>query len=303
MKGTLVDRVSGEEYPIVGGIPRFVNEASYVASFGFQWNRFAPTQIDRFNGTTITKTRFFHSSGWKPVSLKGQRVLEVGCGAGRFSQVVLDTGAELYTFDCSAAVDACWRNNAPHPGLHLFHADLYAMPFRQGCFDRVFCYGALQHTPDVRRAFLSMVPFLKPGGEISIDVYLKTIRSYRLNPKYWLRPLTRRLNREFLYRLICWAAPRWIPVSNQIRKIPKVGWLLDSLVPCPNYTGWLPLTREQVVEWAILDTFDMFASEYDQPQTPGAVRSWFAEAGLDLLRMNVGGNMIIATGRKPGHLA
>jgi len=299
VEGDLVDRASGAEYPIRNGIPRFVREGDYAASFGFQWRLFARTQIDRFNGTDITRTRFFSSSGWDAVELKGQKVLEVGCGAGRFTQVVLDTGAELYALDCTVAVDACRQNNSPHPALHLFQADLYAMPFAPAQFDRIFCYGVLQHTPDVRRAFLSMVPFLKPGGEISLDVYLKTFRSHYLNAKYWLRPLTRRINRERLYRVVRLIAPRWIPLSNAIRRIPKVGWFLDSLVPIPNYTDWLPLTPVQVVEWAILDTFDEFSPEYDQPQTPETVRAWFREAKLELVRMKVGGNMIIATGRKP----
>jgi SAM-dependent methyltransferase len=175
------------------------------------------------------------------------------------------------------------------------------MPFRPEHFDRVFCYGVLQHTPDVRLAFQAMVPFLKPGGEISVDVYLRSLRSYYLNPKYWLRPLTRRMDRDRLYRLVRLAIPRWIPLSNAIRRIPKVGWFLDSLVPIPNYTGWLSLTPEQVVEWAILDTFDEFSPRYDRPQRPETVRAWFRDAGLELTRMTVGGNMIIATGRKaPG---
>lgn len=124
LEGILVDSASGAEYPICRSIPRFVQDNGYATSFGFQWSCFGRTQIDRFNGTSITRTRFFSSSGWDPWSLKGQKVLEVGCGAGRFSQVVLDTGAELYALDFTSGVDVCWRNNAPHPSLHVFQADL-----------------------------------------------------------------------------------------------------------------------------------------------------------------------------------
>src|ERR1051325_11260500 len=98
-------------YPIKNFIPRFVLYDSYTASFGEQWNRYRGTQIDKFNGTTLSRDRFFSSTNWSEAELKGQRVLEVGCGAGRFTQVLLDAGAHLCSMDYSSAVDACWANN------------------------------------------------------------------------------------------------------------------------------------------------------------------------------------------------
>jgi SAM-dependent methyltransferase len=297
-EGWLVERASGRRYPIRDYIPRFVSDDGYASSFAVEWKIHSRTQVDRFTGTEISRRRFFASNGWDPRSLKGQRVLEVGCGAGRFSQVALEAGAELYAIDYSTAVDSCWQNNGFHPGLHLFQADVHALPFRHGEFDRIFCYGVLQHTPDPGRAFRSMLPSLKPGGEISVDVYLKSFRSYHLSPKYWIRPVTKRMSHARLYNLVRRVAPRWVPVSNRLRRVPKVGWLLNSMVPCPNYTGVLPLTPEQVVEWAILDTFDLLSPVHDHPQSERVVRSWFAEQGLELLRLDVGWNLIVATGRK-----
>ena len=45
-------------YPIARGIPRFVDASNYTSNFGFQWNRFARTQLDSANGTTISRDRF-----------------------------------------------------------------------------------------------------------------------------------------------------------------------------------------------------------------------------------------------------
>jgi uncharacterized protein YbaR (Trm112 family) len=83
----------GTVHPIVAGIPRFVPLDNYAENFGFQWNRFRKTQLDSHSGQTISRDRFLKSTGWTPESLAGQRVLDIGCGAGRFVEVASITRA------------------------------------------------------------------------------------------------------------------------------------------------------------------------------------------------------------------
>jgi hypothetical protein len=40
------------------------------------------------------------------------------------------------------------------------------------------------------------------------------------------------------------------------------------------------LTRQQLKEWVILDTFDMFSPEHDHPQKVNTVKGWFEEFGM-----------------------
>jgi hypothetical protein len=99
-------------------------------------------------------------------------------------------------------------------------------------------------------------------------------------PKYWLRPLTKRLPPPLLFRLVKAYVPVLLPLSSGVARLPKVGGRLRYLIPIANYTGVLPLSQEQLREWAILDTFDMLSPTYDQPQTGATLRQWFSEAGL-----------------------
>lgn len=128
-EGELVCSVDRRTVPIRNYIPRFHEEEEYVRTFGEQWNRFRRTQIDKFNGTTLSRDRFYAGTRWGPDGLKGARVLEVGCGAGRFTQVLLDAGALVYAVDYSSAVEACFENHGLHPNLCVVQADLYRMPF------------------------------------------------------------------------------------------------------------------------------------------------------------------------------
>ncbi len=292
-EGELVAAGSGRRYAVKNFIPRFVEDDSYTASFGEQWNRYRRTQIDRFNGTHLSKDRFYSGTGWTPEELAGQRVLEVGCGAGRFTQILLDAGAEAWSLDYSAAVDACWENHGPHPRLQVFKGDLYALPFRQEFFDKVFCYGVLQATPDPERAFMSLIPFLKPGGKIAIDIYHKTGWTDRWRSKYYYRWLTKRIPHNALRRMVEWYVPRWLPIDDFCQRLPVLRRIVPVLVPCWNYRGLLPLTDQQIREWAILDTFDALSPRYDFPQTLSEVRSWFEKAGLKDIDVRPGGNGIL----------
>jgi SAM-dependent methyltransferase len=285
-------------YDIVDYIPRFVGAENYSSSFGDQWNWYRRIQLDRYNGTTLSRDRFFRDTGWDVDSLRGQKILEAGCGAGRFTQVMLDAGAEVYAIDFSAAVNACWSNNGPHPSLFLAQADIFALPFQRNFFDKVFCFGVLQHTPDVKRAFMSLLPFLKSGGDLAVDVYRKTAWTTRWTSKFWYRPLTKRMPRDLLRKIIEWYVPRWIPIDNFLQRVPVARSVVPAIVPCWNYTGSLPLPPDQITIMAVLDTFDALTPAYDQPQTIASVQSWFDEAALQSVNVRFGGNGIIGTARK-----
>lgn len=267
------------DYPVVAGVPRFVPAENYAASFGFQWNRFSRTQLDSHSGLRISADRFYAHSGWGRDQLEGKRVLDVGCGAGRFTEVALDSGARVVAVDYSLAVDACRQNHADRSQLDVIQADIYDLPFPEGAFDFVYCFGVLQHTPDVRGAFAALVRQLKPGGRIAVDLYARLWTNV-LWPKYWLRPITRRMQERQLLSLVE-RAVRWLlPVSRVVAKIPLAGRYLRWLVPVANYEGIYPLDDRQMFEWSVLDTFDMLAPAHDHPIDAGTLQRWFQEEGL-----------------------
>jgi SAM-dependent methyltransferase len=296
--GVLTD-ASGNRFPVRDGIPRFVQDESYTASFGEQWNRYRRVQLDSATGKPLSRERLLDGTGWRPDELAGERILEVGCGAGRFTEVLLALGAEPSSVDYSSAADACLENCGGDPRLTVVQADLFALPFPKGSYDRVFCYGVLQHTPDPRGAFLRLVEYARPGGLVAADAYRVAPFVDRWSSKTLWRPLTRRMSRELLRRIVEWYVPRWLPVDTRLARLPRLGRFLTAVVPCWNYTGLLDLDREELVAWAILDTFDALSPRYDYPQTLEAVQEWGRAAGLEELDVRYGGNGILINGRRP----
>jgi SAM-dependent methyltransferase len=301
VEGVLQDKTTGASVPIVDGIPRFVSGPSYADAFGLQWNIFRSTQLDSRSGRKISFLRFWEGTRWKPRDLYGKHVLEAGSGAGRFTEVMLDAGAKIATFDLSEAVVANRKNNRANGDVTFFQADIYDIPCADAFFDYVFCYGVLQHTPDPDRAFQALVKKIKPGGCISIDFYLKHDRLDPFNqPKYFWRRWTVGMHPEKLLARIRAYMPIWLPIDTFLRRIPYFGAkLLAALrIPCWNYLR-SGLTREQRLEWAILDTFDALSARYDTPRTLDEVRNMVAQA-QDLIGAEIfyGGNGVIANARR-----
>ena len=303
--GSLQD-LTGEKFQSVNHIYRFVKSENYTGSFGFQWNKFATTQVDRFHqGLSQSYERFFAVTGWDKQDLLNKNVLEVGSGAGRFSQIILNhTKATLYSVDYSDAVDANFKNNGPHERLKLFQASIYELPFAPSQFDKVFCFGVLQHTPDVKRSVEALVNMVKPGGELIVDFY--PIRGWytKLHAKYIFRPFTRRMGHEKLLSKIENNADLLIKLYTFFDRI-GLGKIVNRFLPVCDIKNTIPsgLSNEALREWVILDTFDMFSPAYDQPQRLKRVVKWFEEFGMlevkgEIIRYGDSNMVTVVRGRK-----
>ena len=280
-KNNLVDS-EGNIFPIVNGIPRFLKSGNYTDNFGFQWNKFRTTQLDN-DLYKISENRFFKQTNWNPSNLNGKFVLEVGSGAGRFSRIILSkTNAILYSIDYSESVDANFQNNnfiAPNR-LKLFQCSIYEMPFEDCSFDKVFCFGVLQHTPNFEESIKSIVSKAKKGGEIVVDFYPINGWWTKLHSKYLFRSFLKKMNNEKLLFIIERYIDPMILIFRLLEKL-KLG-LLTRFLPIVDLrtidsTG---LTTSQFKEWVILDTFDMFSPEYDNPQKINEVVRMFERNGV-----------------------
>ena len=269
-----------QNYPIVKGIPRFVtHDENYCKNFGWQWQIFRRAQIDRFSGTGESYKRFFGETEWYEKELKGLLVLDAGCGAGRFTDIACQYGAHVVAVDISEAVDAC-AETVKDQGydIDIIQASIYKLPFKYEVFDKIFCLGVIQHTPDPKEAMVVLPGFLKPGGKIAYWIY--EIRWTRfLCSRYYMRFVTRWLPLKINYLLSLSLVIMFFPITLLLSFLPGVNKIILPTMPIAARHYWGRLTIRQQFEWTLLDTFDWYAPRYEICQKEGDL--------IDVLR-NVG---------------
>jgi SAM-dependent methyltransferase len=110
----------------------------------------------------------------------GERVLDMGCGAGRHAFEMYRRGADVIAFDMDAdelagvkELFVAMQEAGEVPlgaEADVKQGDALSLPFADGEFDRVIAAEVLEHIPDDEIAIAELVRVLRPGGSIAVTV-------------------------------------------------------------------------------------------------------------------------------------
>jgi uncharacterized protein YbaR (Trm112 family)/ubiquinone/menaquinone biosynthesis C-methylase UbiE len=210
IEGELSCKKCGREYKIIRGVPRFAaldaveqEKLETAENFGWQWTHF--TQEDEKYADQFL--------GWlqpvRPEFFRGKIVLEGGCGKGRHTKLAVEWGAEeVIGVDLSDAVESAFEATRGLPNAHIIQADLFKMPVKRA-FDYAFSVGVLHHTPDPKKAFMSLCSKVIKGGNVSAWVY-------GAENNEWIVKLVNPLRTRFTSKI-------GQPLLFQLSKIPTLG--------------------------------------------------------------------------------
>jgi SAM-dependent methyltransferase len=296
---------SGCRIPVVGGIPRFVPKENYAAAFGHQWKAFRRTQLDSYTGTDITRSRLERCLGGSLDVVKGKRVLEAGCGAGRFTEILLAAGAKVFACDLSVAVEASRENCGQAADYFVCQADIGHLPVEQGSFDVVICLGVIQHTPDPDQTIATLCSYVAPGGLLAIDHYRYSAEDMTRTRQAVRNLLIRTSPRASLAAIRMTVALLW-PIHRLLwatRKLPhgavlRQKWL--NVSPVLDYhDAYMQLGPKLLYAWAALDTHDALTDRYKFKRTVEEIRECLTRCGMEEVESYYGGNGVEARARKP----
>lgn len=286
-------------YSRENGIPRFASHTNYTDAFGLQWGKYRLTQLDSYTGLPISRERLRRCIGedlWG--SLGGKQVLESGCGAGRFTEILIEREAHVTSVDLSEAVEANQENFPQNQFHRIAQADILRLPFAPRQFDMVLCLGVIQHTPNPEETIAALYEQVKPGGWLVFDHY-----TYNLSHFTKTAPLFR----AFLRRLPPAEGLKWteklvnvlLPLHKIVRHFYPAQILLSRLSPVLCYYHALPgLSDELQREWALLDTHDSLTDWYKHFRTRGQILQTLDSLGLRQIWCEYGGNGVEARGRR-----
>lgn len=130
----------------------------------------------------------------------GQRVLDMGCGAGRHAFEMYRRGADVVALDqdadevaAVAELFTAMRDQGEVPAGAEAEArtgNALALPFPDGEFDAVVAAEVLEHIPDDIGALHELARVLRPGGRIALTVprWLPEAICWRLSEDYHNTP-------------------------------------------------------------------------------------------------------------------
>ncbi|PKL70330.1 MAG: hypothetical protein CVV30_02935 [Methanomicrobiales archaeon HGW-Methanomicrobiales-1] len=291
-------------FSIINNIPRFVPYKNYADSFGLQWNTYKQTQLDSFTKTTISQDRLKRLLGGTFEILQGKDVLEAGCGAGRFTEILLQNGANVFSVDLSAAVEANYDNCKMYQNYFVCQADITNLPVSSDTFDLVICIGVIQHTPDPEKTIDALSSYVKPGGLLVIDHYTY---GYPETPsRKILHAILTRMPPQFSMSFVKYLTNILWPIHKYMRSQKQNNWIKKgrtiflNISPLVDYHDAYPqLQDEQLKTWAMLDTHDTLTDHYKHLRTSSEIQNQLLKCGMENIQIALAGNGIEAKANKP----
>lgn len=236
-----------------------------VESFDYQWkilpkgdfllsDKSWRENVDRYILDELQMTRN---------AIRGMKVLDAGCGQGRWSLGFVKLGCRVYGFDITASGVRSARRNVKgrFDIASVLDKERLNALYGTGKFDLAWCWGVLHHTPNPKRGFDNLVALLAPKGIIHIYVYgMKgpISRFWR-----WIFGRFDLAGKERLARIIS-RIGFWLQRTFSRKNLPVVGRLLRRLFP-----AYTPHT-----------IFDAFSPRIASEHTQHEVRAWYQSNGL-----------------------
>lgn len=256
--------------------------AGTVASFGDEWHRFDQSELPEAEREDLFRG-YFAIFPWDALPAQAEG-FDMGCGTGRWAQLVAPRIGRLNCIDPSSALEVARRNLEGIANVVLLPGSVEAPGLAPASQDFGYSLGVLHHVPDTAAAIRACVRLLKPGAPFLVYLY------YALD------------NRPFPYRW-AWRASEW--VRRVVQAMPAgskaitcdllaafVYWPLARTARLLEVLGLpvssIPLSfyRDKSFYTMRTDSRDRFGTPLEQRFTRAQIESMMAAAGLRDIRFS-----------------
>lgn len=243
-----------KEYPIIDGIPRFVEETFYQLNennddienktknyFGFEWDYFKDwgyikdedvprEKVEYYLGGRVSDRKATYDSKCRLDSseIKNRVVLDAGCGNGRYTfetRLRGDENSIIIGVDIGyGSVKSSYENTKAFDNVFILQGSLFNLPFKDNVIDSCFSNGVLMHTGNMHKAFNEICKKIKIKGIFVTHVYGKLNPIWEFND-WWIRKITTKLSIEKGIKF----AEKMAKISRVINKLPY-GFHISNLI-------------------------------------------------------------------------
>jgi ubiquinone/menaquinone biosynthesis C-methylase UbiE len=254
-------------------------DARTVDGFGDEWERFDQSQLDSREHLALFK-KYFKVFPWAKLPAQAEG-FDMGCGSGRWAQLVAPKVGRLHCIDPSSAIHVAKRNLRLQVNCEFHAAGVADAVLPEKSMDFGYSLGVLHHVPDTAEGIKACVRMLKPGAPFLLYLY------YALD------------NRSVFYRGL-WKASELIrgavsAMPHGLRYIVSqaiagtVYWplarfakLLESVGFSAAQAAAMPLGFYRHLSFYTMrtDALDRFGTALEQRYSKAQIHSMMAAAGL-----------------------
>jgi SAM-dependent methyltransferase len=271
-------------------------DAKTVEGFGREWECFDQSAMPEAERRRIFDS-YFSIFPWGALPPRPEG-FDLGCGSGRWAQLVAPRVGRLHCIDPSDAIDVARRNLAGHPNCELHRASVDAMPVADASMDFGYSLGVLHHVPDTEAGVRACVAKLKPGAPFLLYLYYAFD-----NRPGWFRAvwrasdLLRRVISSLPHPVRYWvsqilAAGVYLPLARTAKMLERAGRDVAHfpLSAYRNYTFYTMRT----------DALDRFGTRLEQRFTRREIIDMMERAGLDRVVVGADAPFWCAVGYRRG---
>ncbi|MEE8092735.1 MAG: bifunctional 2-polyprenyl-6-hydroxyphenol methylase/3-demethylubiquinol 3-O-methyltransferase UbiG [Gammaproteobacteria bacterium] len=169
------------------------------------------------------------------VTLKGARILDVGCGGGLLSEALAARDANVVGIDLVAASLEIARQHAEETDTRLEYRQIDAASLASeepGQFDVVTCLELLEHVPEPEALVAACSLAVRPGGTVFFSTINRNLKSFLLAI----------VGAEHVLRMVPRGTHDYLKL---VRPAELAGWCRKSDLDLVDITGlhFNPLTR------------------------------------------------------------
>jgi SAM-dependent methyltransferase len=320
VSGELVSE-GGARYAINGGVPRMVpaadssvsaDDGATQRSFGAKWEQYEEAdkaKLAEFQYRWFDQRFGFDGDAVFAEFLAGRRwILDAGTGSGLCAaRCARLADGHVTGMDLSDSVIAA-REHFPAADLDYVQGDILNPPFARGAFDVVIADQVLHHTPDCVRAFHAMAGLVAPGGDLLAYVYRK-------------KPVIRELVDDHVIDMTARLPfEQCLELSEQLTELGRELSQLDAKVTLERGVPLLGIEPgehdvQRLIYWTMLKCFwneelgwhqsvmvnyDWYSPVYRSRHTEEEVLGWCADAGLEVVHLDVIESGISVRARRAG---
>ena len=171
----------------VKSLKNFINSSCKLGAYKNPWlykkydtqDLFGKLWVERFNQKKIDSLSvlidLLKRSGFNLKFFKNKKILDIGCGSGRFTLAFAKLGAKLSVGvdlgDDGLKIGKSIAKKNKIKNIKFYKSNVLKLPFKKNSFDFVFCKGVLHHTGNTYRGLSELKRVLKKNSNAFIYLY------------------------------------------------------------------------------------------------------------------------------------